>query len=69
MQWYDEFNAVFFLSVGSLVVAILAFCFKSKCSEMNLCGPLGLLRIVRNVEAENEEQQFEITHPTQEEKV
>ena len=66
MQWYDEFNAVFFLSVGSLVVAILAFCFKSKCSEMNLCGPLGLLRIVRNVEAENEEQQFEITHPQEE---
>ena len=66
MGWYDEFNAVFFLSVGSLVVAILAFCFKSKCSEMNLCGPLGLLRIVRNVEAENEEQQFEITHPQEE---
>ena len=69
MVWFEEFDAVFFLSVGSLIVAILAFCFKSKCSEMNLCGPLGLLRIVRNVEAENEEQQFEITHPTQEEKV
>ena len=66
MRWYDEFNAVFFLSVGSLLLAILAFCFKSKCSEMNLCGPLGLLRIVRNVEAENEEQQFEITHPQEE---
>ena len=66
MVWFEEFDAVFFLSVGSLVVAMFAFCFKSKCSECNLCG--GLLRIVRDVQAENEEQQFEITHH-QEEKV
>ena len=61
MRWYDEFNAVFFLSIGSIVLAIVAFCFKSKCSECKLC--YGLFKIVRNVETEVQEQQFEITHP------
>ena len=68
MGWYDEFNAVFFLSVGSLCVGVFAYCFKSKCSEFSLCSSFGLVHIVRDVQAENEEQQFEITHP-QEEKV
>ena len=67
MTWFEEFNGIFFLSIGSIVLAIVAFCFKSKCSECNLC--YGLCKIVRNVETENEEQQFEITHPNQEEKV
>lgn len=67
MVWYDEFNSVFFLSLGSLCVGVLAYCFKSKCSECSLCG--GLVHIVRDVQAENEETQFEITHPQQEEKV
>ena len=67
MRWYDEFNAVFFLSIGSLCVGIVAYCFKSKCSECSLCG--GVVHIVRNVEGENAESQFELTHPQQEEKV
>ncbi len=65
-MWYNDFNAVFFLSIGSLCVGVIAYCFKSKCTECSLCG--GLIHIIRNVEAENEETRFEITHQ-QEEKV
>ncbi len=61
MAWYDEFNSVFFLSICSLCVGIVAYCFKSKCSECSICG--GVVHIVRNVETEVQEQQFEITHP------
>ena len=61
-MWFNEFNAVFFLSVGSILLAIVAFCFKSKCSECSLCSPLGLVHIVRNVDDEIAESQFEITH-------
>lgn len=66
MMWYEEFDAVFFLSIGSLVGVILAFCFKSKCIEFSVCSPLGLLHITRDVQAENQETQFEITHQPQE---
>lgn len=67
MDWISEFNAIFFLSAGGVILAVCTLCFKSKCTRCSFCGPLGLLQITRNVDAENAESQFEITHskPTQ----
>ena len=55
MEFYDEFNSVFFLTLATLVCGsvtlAIKYCFKSKCDDVNLCG----IRIHRNVEVEENE--------------
>ena len=62
----STFNAVFFLSGGTILCGglgvLLSYCFKSKCSEFSICGDKGLLHIVRDVIAENEETKIELEH-------
>ena len=56
-DWYLTFNAVFFLSLGTIVcggVGVL-LSFKSKCSECVVCGKDSFFFLERDVEAENEE--------------
>lgn len=66
MVWYDTFDAVFFLSAGSVVLAalasVLASCFKSKCVEFSLCSNRGCLYVRRDADAENIETQIELDH-------
>ena len=62
MEWWNEFNAGFFLGTGGIIGVILAYCFKSKCSEFSICGTAGLIHIVRDVQAENEETKMELEH-------
>ena len=67
-SWTREYNATFFLAVGSITSAsfavLLRYIFKSKCRRFSCCG----LTIERDVEAELEEQRIELqehtTHPT-----
>ena len=54
VNFYDEFNSVFWLSLGTMILGSFAVCLKyayqSKC--INLC--FGLINIHRNIEAEVE---------------
>jgi hypothetical protein len=60
MSFYD-FNSTFFLSVGTLLITgssvCLGFALKSKCSNVKVC--CGALEIVRDIEAELEENVIE----------
>ena len=60
----EEFNSGFFLTIVGILTAFfsgaLVYTIKSKCSKCSLC--FGLINIERNVEAEIEEEKFEIEH-------
>jgi len=59
-KFYSEFNATFFLAVGSITSAsfavLLRYIFKSKCRRFSCCG----LTVERDVDAELEEQRIEL---------
>lgn len=59
-----EYNATFFLAVGSITSAsfavLLRYIFKSKCRRFSCCG----LTVERDVEAELEEQRIELQDHT-----
>jgi hypothetical protein len=54
-NFYDEFNSVFWLSLGTMILGSFAVCLKysyqSKCEDISLCG---LIKIHRNIQAEVE---------------
>ena len=56
VNFYDEFNATFWLSLGTMVLGSFAVCLKyayqSKCENINLC--FGLINSHRNIDAEVE---------------
>ena len=61
-KWMDTYDAVFFVSVGTLVIGffglIIKYCLKSKCESVRLCG--GLIQIKRRVDLETELEIHEI---------
>ena len=61
-EWITTFDAVFFLTIGSLVFGcfglVIRYAFKSKCDNVNFC--FGLITIHRNVELEAEEEMREL---------
>lgn len=63
-SWMREYNATFFLAVGSITSAsfavLLRYIFKSKCRRFSCCG----LIVERDVEAELEEQRIELQEHT-----
>ena len=60
----QQFDGTFWLSLVGILVGFitgtLVYAIKSKCSKCSLC--FGLINIERNVEAELEEEKFEIEH-------
>jgi hypothetical protein len=60
----STFNAVFFLSGATIFCGglgvLMNYCFKSKCRECIICG--GMLHIIRDIQAENEETKMELDH-------
>jgi hypothetical protein len=54
MTWYDTFNSVFWLSIATAILGIIALSgrqlYKSKCWEVKLC----CLSIKRDIHAEEE---------------
>lgn len=58
MIWYSEFNAVFFISIGTILISffglIIKYCLKSKCENISVC--CGLLNIKRRVDLEVQEE-------------
>ena len=65
-SWYDQFNSSFWLSVTGLIIGSIAtcfaYCYKSKCSHIRLCG--GLIDVMRDIEAELEDVANDIPPPT-----
>ena len=61
-EWITTFDAVFFLTIGSLVCGgfalVIKHYLKSKCDNVNLC--FGLITVHRNVELETEEEMKEL---------
>lgn len=57
MSWYDQFNAVFFISLATIVVGAFGlsvkYCLKSKCEHLSLC--CGIIKIDRRVDLEVQE--------------
>lgn len=62
MDWIQTFDAVFFISLGTLVVgafgASLKYCLKSKCEKFNCC--FGLFVVERRVDLEVQEELREL---------
>ncbi len=61
-NWMDTYDAVFFISIGTMVVGLVAlmirFCIKSKCEHFSLC--FGLITIDRRVDLEVQEEMHKI---------
>ena len=58
MPWFQEFNAAFFLSMGTLIFGfggvIINGMFKSKCKKCKLC----CVEIERDIEIESKEDEL-----------
>jgi hypothetical protein len=58
----SDFNSAFWITMTGLIIGflgvIIKFCLKSKCKTCSLC--FGLIKIERDVDAENKEEQMEI---------
>ncbi len=60
-MWYDDFNSVFFITVGTMVFGflgiVLRYAFLSKCDNVSIC--FGLIKIHRVVQIEEDVPQVE----------
>ena len=60
-------SEVFWISLvgtaSATLLKLVSMCYKSKCSECSVCG--GRIRIIRDIPAETNEREFELTHPPQ----
>ena len=65
MQWMSVFDAVFFVTIGTLITGFLGvvikYCLKSKCEQITFCW--GCFEINRRVDLEVQEEirEMEIT--------
>ena len=63
-NWIDTYDAVFFISIGTMVVGliglIIKYCLKSKCEHFSLC--FGLITVDRRVDLETQEEIHKIDH-------
>ena len=63
-MWQDTYDAVFFISIGSMVIGfmglLIKYCLKSKCEHFSLC--FGVLTIDRIVDLEVQEEMSRIEH-------
>ena len=70
-MWMDTFDAVFFISIGSMVIGfmslIIRYCLKSKCEHFSLC--FGILKIDRRVDLEVQEEMSRIEHGLPEDEI
>ena len=64
VDWYDTFNDIFFISIGTtvfvpIIIMLIKYSFKSKCEQINLS--CGLIKIHRAVELEHSDEEKEET--------
>lgn len=65
-QWMSTYDAVFFVSVGTIVIGffglVIKYCLKSKCENVRLC--FGAIEIKRRVDLETAYEMHEIDAQT-----
>jgi hypothetical protein len=59
-QLSEVFYVCLVTTISAMILKLASLCFKSKCRECELCG--GRIRIVRDVEVEERQSEFELTH-------
>lgn len=57
----ETFWVAFISTASAMIIKLASLCFKSKCKECIVCG--GRIRILRDIDAETKENEFELTHP------
>ena len=63
MMLSEVFWISFVATASATVIKLASMCYKSKCSECSICG--GRIKIIRDIAAETDEREFELTHPPQ----
>jgi len=62
MVWYGTFDAVFFITIATLLTGtfglLIKYCLKSKCENIDFC--FGLIRVKRRVDLEIKEEMARI---------
>jgi hypothetical protein len=61
----EVFWVAFVATTSAMVIKLASLCFKSKCKECSICG--GRIKIIRDIDAETKENEFELTHQVKEE--
>ncbi len=56
----ETFWVAFIATASSMIIKLASLCFKSKCKECIICG--GRIRVIRDIDAETKENEFELTH-------
>jgi hypothetical protein len=56
----ETFWVAFVATTSAMVIKLASLCFKSKCKECIICG--GRIKIIRDIDAETKENEFELTH-------
>jgi hypothetical protein len=56
----ETFWVAFIATASAMVIKLASLCFKSKCKECQICG--GRIKIIRDIDAETKENEFELTH-------
>ena len=63
-NWQDTYDAVFFISIGTLIIGffglVIKTCLRSKCEHFSLC--YGLITVDRRVDLEMQEDLARIEH-------
>jgi len=57
----ETFWVAFVATASGMVIKLATLCFKSKCKECVICG--GRIKCIRDIQAEEKEAEFELTHP------
>lgn len=57
----EVFWVAFVTTVSGMIIKLASMCYKSKCKEVTVC----CLKIIRDTEAEEKEEEFRIEHPEQ----
>ena len=59
-----QFNGTFWITMAGIILTFLGslsvFCLKSKCKNCSIC--FGLIKIKRDIQAENDEEKMELEH-------
>jgi hypothetical protein len=57
----EVFWISFVATASATMIKLASMCYKSKCRECSVCG--GRIKIIRDIQAETDEREFELTHP------
>jgi hypothetical protein len=57
----EVFWVAFITTMSGMIIKLCSMAYKSKCKEASIC----CIKVVRDTEAEEKEEEFRITHPPQ----